>query len=82
MAHEAGNPLAERCRNWARGLALGGARVVIPEVADYEVRRELIRLEATSAIRRLDGLADLIEYLPLSTKAMRLAAQFWATARR
>jgi predicted nucleic acid-binding protein len=59
-----------------------GVRVVIPEIADYEVRRELLRAKKTAGIERLDALADFLEYLPITTVAMRHAAGFWATARQ
>jgi hypothetical protein len=32
---------ADACRLWMRDLLMSGLRVYIPEVADYEVRREL-----------------------------------------
>jgi hypothetical protein len=59
-----------------------GARVVAPEIADYEVRRELIRAGATAGIRRLDTLEAGLEYDELTTAAMRRAAEFWAYVRR
>ena len=36
-------PEAMDCRNWLRGVLREGAAVVIPEICDYEVRRELLR---------------------------------------
>lgn len=33
-------------------------------------------------VRRLDALQKEVNYLPLTTEAMRLAARFWADARR
>ncbi|HBL13267.1 MAG TPA: nuclease [Cyanobacteria bacterium UBA11162] len=59
-----------------------GNRVIIPEIADYEVRRELLRANKTKGIARLDNLAKFLEYLPLTTIAMRQAAQLWAQARQ
>lgn len=42
----AANPRAseagEACRDWIKRLMAGGAEVYIPEVADYEVRREAL----------------------------------------
>ena len=35
-----------------------------------------------SSIARLDGLASKIEYLPLTTAAMRIAAELWAQGRQ
>jgi predicted nucleic acid-binding protein len=54
----------------------------LPEIADYEVRRELLRANRRESVARLDALAALIEYLPLNTAAMRQAAEFWAIARQ
>jgi predicted nucleic acid-binding protein len=56
--------------------------VIIPEIADYEVRRELLRANKVRGIARLDELANSIEYLPITTTAMRQAAMFWAQARQ
>lgn len=54
----------------------------MPEISDYEVRRELIRARKQKGIQRLDALAALLEYLPLSTESMREAALLWAQARQ
>jgi predicted nucleic acid-binding protein len=54
----------------------------VPEIADYEMRRELLRANKVSGLTRLDALARLLEYLPLTTAAMRQAAVFWAQARQ
>ncbi len=32
-------PNADLCRNWLALMAAAGAQIVIPEIADYEVRR-------------------------------------------
>jgi predicted nucleic acid-binding protein len=73
---------ADRCRTWLGDLAAGGARVVVPEIADYEVRRELLRAGATMGIDRLDRLLSVLEFDPISTPAMRRAAELWAVVRR
>ena len=65
------------------GRALSrGTRVIIPEIADYETRRELLRAGKTTSVSRLDALEGTVEYLPLTTTAMRRAAILWAEARR
>ena len=57
--------------------------IAIPENADYEVRRGLMWDGATDGIERLDQLRhDLGYYIPITTPAMRTAAEFWADARR
>ena len=76
------SPQAIACARWLQSLVAGGTRVLIPEIADYEVRRELLRADKRPGIERLDELAGLLEYLPLTTAAMRKAAEFWAQARQ
>lgn len=75
-------PDADGCREWIRELDEKGARVVVPEIADYEVRRELLRVGATAGLRRLDRLEAALDYDPITTPALRLAAEFWAFIRR
>ena len=55
---------------------------MVPEIADYELRRELLRVSKTSSIARLDALINQIGYLEITTKAMRRAAEYWAIARQ
>jgi predicted nucleic acid-binding protein len=70
------------CAQWLQALVRHGSRVLVPEIADYEVRRELLRANKVRGLARLDALAGLLEYLPLTTAAMRQAAIFWAQARQ
>src|SRR5208283_3393922 len=56
--------------------------VVVPEIADYEVRRELIRARKTTGLARLDRLEAGLTYDPITTAAMRRAAEFWALVRQ
>lgn len=66
---------------WLGTLFDAGVIVRVPEISDYEVRRELLRASKAEGITRLDRLAEEIGYLPLTTEALRLAARFWADAR-
>src|SRR5208337_688693 len=76
------HPRANRAvAEWFRGLLLSGATVFLPEIADYEVRRELIRAKLTRSVERLDVLKGRLRYLPLSTPTMLRAAELWAQAR-
>ena len=70
------------CVRWVRGLLHAGGTVVVPAIADYEVRRELIRARKYPGIARLDELIGQVEYLAITTVAMRLAAEYWARARQ
>ena len=72
---------AQACLRWLAGLIAAGARVIVPEITDYEVRRELLRARKKGSVARLDALAQSAEYLPLTTTAMRRAAELWAQAR-
>ena len=69
------------CYEWFKRAVASGRRVIVPEIADYEVRRELIRAGKTRGIRRLDEIVAISEYLPLKTAVMRKAAELWAKAR-
>ena len=66
---------------WASARLADGCRIVVPEIADYEVRRELIRAGRWSSIQRLDLLAYAFEYAPITTSVMMRAASLWADAR-
>jgi predicted nucleic acid-binding protein len=62
-------------------LLAARVRVLVPEIVDYELRRELLRAGKLPGVARLDALADDIGYLPLNTAMMRRAAELWAIAR-
>jgi toxin FitB len=66
---------------WLQGLLAAGATVLVPEIADYELRRELLRAKKERSIRRLDELKLRIGFAPITSIAMLQAAQFWAQAR-
>lgn len=73
---------ARACSGWLAGLIAAGVRVVVPEITDYELRRELLRARKTASVRRLDALAQATEYAPITTASMRKAAELWAQARQ
>ena len=67
--------------DWLKAMLYSGATILVPEIADYEVRRELLRAKKVKGVKRLDQLKRTIGYLPISTQAMLRAAQLWAQAR-
>jgi hypothetical protein len=75
------SPEVDACRQWLTDLLANGWIVYLPEIADYEVRRELVRSGKVSSVRRLDGLVAAVTYLAITTEAMRVAADLWAQAR-
>jgi predicted nucleic acid-binding protein len=66
---------------WFEGHCAIGTEFLVPEIADFEVRRNLILERRERSLRCLDALADRVRYIPIDTSAMRLAARFWAQAR-
>jgi len=76
------SPQSVACTQWLQTHVTSGNRIIIPEIVDYEMRRELLRANKTKGIARLDDLVRLIEYLPIRTVAMRQAAPLWARARQ
>jgi len=81
LVNLSGHPQAVACRTWIRNLEAAGRRIIVPEIADYELRRELIRANRTRSLGVLDSLCITHEYLPITTTAMRIAADLWARAR-
>jgi len=68
--------------DWTKSCLASGHKLYVPEVIDYELRRELLRAEKTEGLDRLDGLQTIFRYLPITTSAMILAAKLWAQMRR
>ena len=69
-------------RLWFRGLlGFRAHTVLIPEIADFELRRKLLQLGAVASLTVLDHLARDTTYVPLDTAMMRDAAALWARLR-
>lgn len=69
------------CRRWLLTLVSSGADVRAPWIAQYEVRRELLRLGATAKLDRLDASLRGIREAPVTRDAWQFAAGFWAISR-
>jgi predicted nucleic acid-binding protein len=67
-------------RAWFVG-AVREHEVLLPEVADYELRRELVRIGSTRSLARLDELTRELRYVPVATTMWRQAARLWAELR-
>ena len=81
LANQKQPPSAIACYRWASRLVNQGVQVCLPEVIDYEIRRETIRKGSTRGLVLLDRLSLLVEYVPIRTSVMRRAAELWAQAR-
>lgn len=79
IAHARANPEATK-----KLLALLQAQdiVIVPEISDYEVRRNLLLERRTRSVQKLDALKVTLAYLPLTTDVMLKAAEFWAETRQ
>lgn len=78
-------PQIVRCIKWLHAVSANGAIMIIPEIAHYELRRELLRIRAIGSLRRLDDALDAdsgFRHLTLTTEAMIKAAEFWALLRQ
>jgi predicted nucleic acid-binding protein len=82
LVHPRNEGVASPVSRWLAGLRRAGAAVFVPEIADYEVRRELLRLRSHRSLDLPQAVHDVTEYLPINTDAMRRAADVWAVARQ
>jgi predicted nucleic acid-binding protein len=71
----------QECKQWLNALSNRNYLVALPEITDYELRRELIRANKLRGIRQLNELKALVIYLPITTQVMLKAAELWAQAR-
>lgn len=80
---EVAHPRAEKAAaEWFIAMLKSDCVVFLPEIADYEVRRELLRAGKTLSVERLDQIKQLLDYLPIDTPTMLKAAKLWAEARQ
>jgi predicted nucleic acid-binding protein len=84
LTHRKDNKEAEACRKWLASQIAASSQIVVPAIADYEVRRELIRAGKARGIFRLDEFvrASPDRYLPPTAEAFQKAAELWAKVRK
>jgi len=82
VTYPGGKSAALACAKWFLDLTTSTSAVVVPEIADYELRRELILQRKVAGLARLDAVKTQAFYASLDTPTMLLAADFWAQARR
>jgi predicted nucleic acid-binding protein len=74
------HPRAEpKVRYWLQSLQNSETVISVPEIADYELRRELLR-QGKSNIERLNQLSQHC-LIPITPDTMRKAAELWAWVR-
>jgi predicted nucleic acid-binding protein len=82
VAKAPGRADAARCIAWVKALWAAGFVVAVPEIARYEVRRELFRVGASGGLRRLDHLHPEMEFLPITSVIVDIASELWAGVRK
>jgi predicted nucleic acid-binding protein len=82
LSNPAATPLNKTAKAWLENLLEQNIVVALPEIADYEVRRELLLHSKTASLAKLDELVDNLDFIPFTRQATLLAAKFWAEARR
>lgn len=70
--------------DWLKDCLGAGARVLVPAIVYYEIKRELLRANKTIGIaRRLDAFVNATpdRYVPRTHDALRFAAELWVVGR-
>lgn len=76
------SPTSFACTAWLKTKLANGDEIFLPEICDYEIRRELIRANKVQGLSRLDSFKHTLNFLPITTETMLKAAEFWALARQ
>jgi hypothetical protein len=72
IAHPRPNP---QIAEWYERHLQSDTVFIIPEIADYELRRELLRADLRASLAKLDRLEAVSVYARLTTAVMRRAAE-------
>jgi predicted nucleic acid-binding protein len=72
----------KECNQWLEILSTRGVVIVLPEIIDYEIRRELLRADKVEGLHRLDILKATSRYAALTTPTILRAAGLWAAVRK
>jgi hypothetical protein len=59
---------------WFKAAVAAGLNLVVPEIADYELRRKLLHKDLRESLARLDSLEASVTYLAIDTPTLRRAA--------
>ncbi len=76
-------PITIAVAQWVFDMEAAGHRFLVPAIADYEVRRELVRVGKATGIARLNAFnaAEPDRFLSVTNTALILGADLWARAR-
>jgi len=84
IAHPSVDP---RVTQWLAERIAAGDQIALPEIVDYELRRNFLlevrrgNTSFTRSLQRLDELRNTLVFLPLNSAIMLKAAELWADTR-
>jgi hypothetical protein len=81
ITHPRASQESDECNQWIRAQLKKGVRVLVPGIADYELRREMLLNGSTKGIIKLDALRNAVGFVPINTAVMDQAAAFWSQSR-
>ncbi|MCC6220542.1 MAG: PIN domain-containing protein [Deltaproteobacteria bacterium] len=74
--------MKESVVDWAITMLERGEELIVPEIADYELRRALLKIDSVQSLKDLDQWNKTVTYLPIRTTHMHKAAELWAQCRK
>jgi hypothetical protein len=84
-SNQANKPKNRICKQRVEALLASGVAVKVPGIADYEVRRELLRQRlrdpSSQGVMRLDAAIRVLGLIPITGRTMDKAAEIWAQVR-
>ncbi len=69
------------CARWMRDLISADVEFIVPEVCDYELRREYVRINSTNGLKKLDELGNVLRFEKVDSDIWKAAAALWAECR-
>ena len=79
LAHPRRHPDVDE---WFTATLAAGVQIIVPEIADYELRRNMLLTGLHQSIIELNELRATVMFQPITTPTMLRAAELWAMARR
>lgn len=75
------SPEISQCQDWLYRMLSKGKSIYSSDICDYELRRELLRIDGIESVRELDELRGLITFCPIDIDDLRRAAELWSDSR-
>jgi predicted nucleic acid-binding protein len=81
ICHPLKSAQSQQCEQWVLALLAAGHRVILPEIIDFEIRRDFERRNNVKSLNLLDQFGRTLEFLQLQSPMLRHAAVLWGQAR-